>query len=92
MTSQPMKIHVSQLPKKVRTKGDKYGFIYGYLCFAEHSHTAYFMSDNGNIEMSRPVILAHTHLLVRYAATVYTGHEKSGAKVGQFCELTFFFV
>lgn len=87
----PLRIHKSQLPKKITTDADREGFIYGYLIFNERDYKAAFMNDTLVFECSRPVILVQTHLLVRYSTVVYTGYDKYQKQVGEVCELTFFF-
>lgn len=85
------RIHKSQLPKKLKLNFDKDGWLHGYLIFNERDYTAAFMNDKFQFECSRPVVITQTHLLIRYSAVVYTGYDKYRKKIGEFCELTFFF-
>lgn len=86
-----LRIHKSQLPKKINADSDKNGFIHGYLIFNERDYKALFMNDKPVFECSRPVIIVQTHLIIRYSTVVYTGYDKHQKQVGEVCELTFFF-
>ena len=87
----PFKIHCSQLPVNMNLKPDKDGFLHGYLVFSDRDHTAAFMDDVVLFECSRPVVIAQTHILIKYSAVVFTGYDKKHNRIGQLCELTFIF-
>ena len=85
-----MRIHKSMLPRSIKAKYDKEGFIHGYLVFTEKDVTAVFMNDKVIFECSRPFVLGQTHLTIRYSCVVFTGLDSRGNKTGQLRELTFF--
>ena len=86
-----LRIHKSQLPKKIKVDADKDGFVHGYLIFTERDYKAAFMNDKLVFECSRPIPIVQTHLLIRYSTVVYTGYDKHQKQIGEVCELTFFF-
>ena len=86
-----LRIHKSQLPKKINADTDENGFIHGYLIFTERDYKAVFMNNTLVFECSRPIPIVQTHLLIRYSTVVYTGYDKYQKQIGEVCELTFFF-
>lgn len=85
MNKLPLKIHYSLLPKKLKDiKQDEYGFVHGFFHFNDLDYTAEFC-DNDSVLFgcSRPIVMAHTHLFVKYIAVVYTSYDKKGEQ----CEL-----
>lgn len=83
---QPIKIHVSQLPKMLRLKPDKEGFIYGSFFCLESNGGAKFMNGEKTLfECSRPFIMAATHLLMEFSVVVLS------ETVWHPCRLTVFF-
>lgn len=89
----PMRVHYSLLPKKIKNFDvDEDGFLHGFFVFNERDYNAAFMNENEVLfECSRPIIVSHTHLMIRYNTVVYTGYGKSGKQVGELCELVMFF-
>jgi hypothetical protein len=86
-----LRIHKSQIPKKLKLNFNKDGWLHGYLIFSEKDYKAVFMNDTVQFECSRPFVITQTHLLIKYSAVVYTGYDKFQKQVGEICELTFFF-
>ena len=87
-------IHKSVLPKKVQsTLKEEPDWLEGSVLFLEHSKGADFIDKKGRVlfEFSRPVVMMHSENFMRYAACVFTGMDKTGARIGEFCELTFHF-
>jgi|GEM_PF-4302382 hypothetical protein len=87
-------IHKSVLPKKVQSElKEKPDWLEGSVLFLGHSAKAEFLDKQGRVlfTFSRPVVTTHTENFIRYAACVFTGMDKKGAIIGEFCELTFHF-
>ena len=87
-------IHKSELPKKVQYElKQEPEWLEGSVLFHEYNTRAEFLNKQGKalFQFSRPVVTTHTENFIRYAACVFTGMDKKGAKIGEFCELTFHF-
>jgi hypothetical protein len=87
-------IHKSELPKKVQSElKQEQDWLKGSVLFNEYNTKADFLNEQGRIlfRFSRPVVLMHSEIIIRYAATVFTGTDKIGRAIGEFCQLTFHF-
>ena len=89
----PTRVHYSLLPKKLKKFDvDENGFLNGFFVFNERDYKAAFMNEKEVLfECSRPVIISHNHLMIRYNTVVYTGYDKYGKQIGELCELVMFF-
>jgi hypothetical protein len=87
-------IHKSILPKKIQSQlKQEPDWLEGSVLFLGHSAEADFLDKQGKVmfNFSRPVVMMHSERFIRYATYVYTGRDKTGALIGEFCALTFHF-
>jgi len=94
-TNTMLYIHKSELPKKVQSElKQEPDWLEGSVLFTEHSTKADFLNKQGKVlfRFSRPVVMMQSERLIRYAASVFTGIDKKGVMIGEFCELTFHFL
>jgi len=88
-------IHKSELPKKVQSElKQEPDWLEGTVLFHEYDTKANFLDKQGKrlFRFSRPVVMMHSSYFIRYAACVFTGIDKKGVMIGEFCELTFHFL
>jgi hypothetical protein len=87
-------IHKSNLPKKIQSElKQKPEWLEGSVLLHEHSTKADFLDKQGKVlfKFSRPIVLMHSEYFIRYSTCVFTGINKNGTMIGEFCELTFHF-
>jgi hypothetical protein len=89
-----LNIHKSELPKKIQAElKEESDWLEGSVFFMDYSKGADFIDEKGRVlfKISRPVVTMQSEQIIRYATCVFTGRDKKGAMIGEFCELTFHF-
>jgi len=87
-----MKIHKSELPKKLKLDYDSEGFIHGDMIFLKTDNEFVFQEGNKiHLQGTKPIITVSTHIMMRFISGLYVGIDKHGKYILELCEFTMLF-